>query len=277
MQSNSPGAFFLSLTLHGLLIALIIFFTYVVKEQIVDTPKILELVAGPGDNYAATEAPAPSPTTDAIMFELPDQPIPEIIPTPAPVEPEPVIEPVIKKAPSKEVPKIVLQPLPKPIEKAPAKVEPPKPKPAMSIEEFRKKNPQQKSPSQNPPKAKSISVRTIDSNSFANVASKSTAGAGGKAMTRDEGRLLDSYIALLLQRLRAAHEKPPGLSDLLQVRVRFNIAANGTLSSVTIVTSSGSADFDQSVLRAFAKVRSIGPTPNGKSDVWTVAFRVREE
>ncbi len=99
----------------------------------------------------------------------------------------------------------------------------------------------------------------------------------GPASENDGSRQLDSYISQLIQRLRAAHEKPPGLSDLLEARVQFRIAADGTISGVKIVGSSGSSEYDQSVLEAFARVRSIGKTPNGKSDTWIVTFKMREE
>ena len=59
--------------------------------------------------------------------------------------------------------------------------------------------------------------------------------------------------------------------------MEFRIAADGTLSSAKIVDSSGSPEFDRSVLEAVARVRSIGPTPNGKSDVWVVTFKMKEE
>lgn len=276
MQANSPGAVFLSVTFHGLLIALILFSAYLLKQQVPETPKIFELVEGEGNNYAATEAPPPS-APDKIKFDLPEAPTPVIKPAPV-IEPEPQISkpaPVITPdpAPVMAPPKNVIpeaKPKPKP--------KPPEPKPRqMTKAEFDKLHANQRKPASKPAKPRTIKVRSIDANSFASVSSKTLTGAGGKALTREEGRLLDGYIALLLQRLRSAHQKPPGLSDLLKAEVRFNIAADGVLSSVKIVRSSGSAEFDQSVLRAFAKVRTIGAPPNRKSDVWTVTFRMREE
>lgn len=281
MQAKSPSAFLLSFTLHTIVVALLLIFTYVIHRQVKESPKVFELVAGEGDNYAATEAPPPS-APDTIKFDLPDQPAPVLRPDPpviepAPIEPSPV-EPVITPAPEPAPPKkVVPKPEPKPKPKSvPKKVTPP-PKP-MTKAEFDKLHANQRNPaSKAPAKPHSIKVKSIDANSFANVSSKTVTGAGGKALSREEGNLLDGYIALLLQRLRAAHEKPSGLSDLLQTKVRFNIGSNGVLSDVRVVTSSGSAEFDQSVLNAFRKVRTIGPPPNGKSDVWTVTFKMRED
>lgn len=274
MQSNTPGAFFLSLTLHGVILALILLFTYVLHKQVQETPKIFELVAGEGDNYAATVAPAAS-ADDMVKFNMPNVRTPVTPPSPVQPVPEPIRE-VITPAPEpvKPAPKIVeTKPKPKPTPKPQPKVEQPK---MMTKAEFDKLHANQKNPTAvSQPRA--VKIKTINVKGIVGGSVNATTGAGGKAMTREESSLLDAYIALLLQRLRAAHDKPDGLSDLLQAKVRFNIAANGTLSGVRIVTSSGSREFDQSVLDAFAKVRSIGPTPNGKSDVWEVTFKMRED
>ena len=55
------------------------------------------------------------------------------------------------------------------------------------------------------------------------------------------------------------------------------MAADGTLSGARIKRSSGSDEFDQAVLEAIARVRSIGPRPDGKSEVVKLDFRMREE
>lgn len=278
MQANSPSAFLLSATLHGLVVALIFLVTYLLHQQVKESPKIFELVAGAGNNYAATEAPPA--IADPINFDLPETPAPVIRPDPVPeIIPEIVPEKVVTPDPVPVLspPKTVIpKPKPKPTPKAPSqKVEPPPKK--MSLAEFQKLHGKAKNASVKPPAApRPIKTRKIDANSFANVSSKTMTGAGGKALSREEGNLLESYQALLLQRLSAAHQKPSGLSDLLTAEVRFSIAADGGLSSVKIVRSSGSVEFDESVLRAFKKVRTIGRTPTGKSYVWTVTFRMRD-
>lgn len=279
MEANRSGAFFLSLTLHAAVVALIFLSTYVLHQQIKETPVIFELVAGEGDNYAATEAPAAT-SNDPVQFNMPKitpQPRPE--PTPVQLAPEP--EPVIQTAPEPPKPKqtkVETKPSPKPTPPKPEpetepKVEQPK---KMTKAEFDKLHGNQKNPT-TVSQPKVPTPRKIDIAGIVGGSVNTQTGAGGKALTRAESDALDAYIALLLQRLRAAHVKPAGLSDLLSAKVRFNIAANGTLSNVRIITSSGSREFDQSVLEAFAKVRSIGSTPNGKADVWEVTFKMRED
>lgn len=278
----------LSLTLHGALIAVVLFFTYAVHTQVKETPKIFELVAGEGDNYMATEAPALG-VAGGIKLNVP------IPPTPAPVKPAslpPVPEPVIERAPVKPAPK-------------PAEVKPPnytkdvlriaKKRENRLVEADRKKreaeakriskaefdklnkNKPAPKPGKSSPKVAKIDAEGIAKGVVGGSRTNKAEGSGGKALIRAEQSALESYIALLIQRLRAAHEKPPGLSDLLEAKVEFRIAADGTLSSAKIVDSSGSPEFDRSVLEAVARVRSIGPTPNGKSDVWVVTFRMKEE
>jgi len=294
MQETRPKAFFLSLGLHAALGAAIVFFSYYVRTHIKPPlPHLFELVAGPGENYAALEAPLGDDSAlaeTAIRFDLP--PLPETPPQPvresepeppmletAPIEPPPAVSPIelAPEPPKPEPPKPT--PPPRRNDNAAPKPPPPKPEPKpMSKAEFdrlhgNKPNPTAVKPAANrpPPRVRQISTRGIVGGS-----PSVSEGAGGTALSRAESDLLEAYIALLRQRLRAAHVKPAGLSDLLQTKVRFAIAADGTLSNLRIVTSSGSREFDESVLAAFRKVRSIGPTPNSKADTWELTFKLRD-
>ena len=88
---RSANAYFFSVLLHGLAVALIFFLGYVVSETAPSAPKVFELVAGAGDNYAATEAPAlGSPTGLKLALPAPTPPAeaaPPAAMTPAPAEP----------------------------------------------------------------------------------------------------------------------------------------------------------------------------------------------
>jgi colicin import membrane protein len=103
-----------------------------------------------------------------------------------------------------------------------------------------------------------------------------TGGAGGTALSREEQDLFDTYFALLEQRLREAHEKPPGLSDLLVAQAEFYLGADGSISKASIVKSSGNAEFDQSVLSAIRNVHTIGPRPDGRGSMQRVRFRMKD-
>ncbi|HEY9154598.1 MAG TPA: TonB family protein, partial [Opitutaceae bacterium] len=103
-------------------------------------------------------------------------------------------------------------------------------------------------------------------------------GAGGTALTREQADELDAYFSMLLSRLKDAHQRPEGLSDLLTAKVEFYIDHDGTISGVSVIRSSGSPEFDQSVLSAFRKVGSIGPRPdNGGRLRREVTFKMRDD
>ncbi|MBC8041046.1 MAG: TonB C-terminal domain-containing protein, partial [Opitutaceae bacterium] len=78
-------------------------------------------------------------------------------------------------------------------------------------------------------------------------------------------------------KLRDAHEKPAGLDDGLVVRVEFVLRVDGTLGDVRVLSSSGDAAFDASVVAAFRRVRGLGVPPAGKVGVNEVTFRTRAE
>jgi colicin import membrane protein len=303
MQANSPSALFLSATLHGVLVALILLFTYAWEDKAKEPPKIFELVAGEGDNYMATAAPALGveggikvPLTEAPApkpaISEPVQSVPEPVVEAAPVTPAP--KAAAAKPPDEYVPRDISKDI-KRIEKKradrliakdraareaaekKAKLEESKQK-KMTKEEFDRQN---KSGAASKT-GTSLKVARIDNEGIAkgviggSTANK-TGGAGGKALTRDEGDALDLYFSLLKRRLKDALDKPPGLSDTLVAIVEVRIAGNGLLSGATISRSSGSDEFDQAALAAIARVRSIGPRPDGKSEVLHIPFRMREE
>ena len=63
----------------------------------------------------------------------------------------------------------------------------------------------------------------------------------------------------------------------MTARLEFYVAADGSLSGVRIVRSSGNPGFDQSVLEAFHKTASIGPRPDGKGETVSMEFDLRED
>lgn len=315
MNDRTWNGFMLSAALHAA-VALALFLGYLVSEQAAKrVPKVLELVAGEGDNYMATEAPAlgvpgglkvpipdipaekPAPPEPSPVQAAPPEPIPEPVVQKAPpvVEKKPVVEkaPVNAKAPSKEelnpnfakdVKRIQdkrfnrLETKRKAEEARKAKEEELKKK-RMTKEEFDRQNRAEAAAKKN---GGSVKVSKIDAEGIAKgVVGGSTAnkigGAGGKALTRDEGDALDLYFSLLKQKLKEALDKPPGLSDSLVATAEVRIGADGSLSGARIKRSSGSSEFDEAVLQAIARVRSIGAKPDGKSEVLNIPFRMREE
>jgi colicin import membrane protein len=255
MRPNSPSAVFVSLILHGFAAAIIFVTTMFVARQDRVAPVIFELVAGPPTAPDELVAPAKGNTTAQVT------PKPQVQEARAKPEPE-----VVEKAPVKPDPSIAREL---------------KQSERVSYQEYLKKHPTPKQSTTTPPRP-TAKVPRIDVTGIAGgVAGGSTAntrgGGGGNALTREEHSQLDTYISLLIQELKRAHEPPPGVNDLFEAKVTFDITAGGAIMDPRISKSSGDKAFDESVLEAFRRVRSIGPTPNRKPDTWTVTFRMREE
>ena len=86
-----------------------------------------------------------------------------------------------------------------------------------------------------------------------------------------------NYWGMLQEKLRDAHEKPDGLDDGLVVRVEFVLRPDGTLGDVRVISSSGNAVFDASVVAAFRRVRGLGVPPASKVGLNQVTFRTHAE
>lgn len=281
MRANSPSAFFTSLTLHSVVAGLIIFFTYYSVWQQGPPPVIFELVAGPPTAPDELVAPALGNSLTPVKLDVPKVELPA-------EKPEPKVEEVVPTVKTVETPPAsdVVPPPPKPKPKAkPEKtlLQELKTRQKMSYNDYLKKHPRPKPQ----PQAATTNPRTgkgprIDAEGIAQgVKGGSTAnkrgGGGGKALTREEQNELNTYISFLINALKEAHTPPPGVNENLAAQVTFDITAGGHIVNPRISKSSGDKDFDESVIDAFRRVRSIGPTPTGKSDTWTVTFRMRDE
>jgi len=276
MRATSPSSLLLSLTLHSLFVAALVLATYFVAQQAKQQPVIFELVAGPPTAPDELVAPALGNTSKAVKLEIPKVELVQSMP-----DPEPVVQPRVEE---KAVP-------PPPAEK-PKPKETTKPKPDTSIAKEMKQSQRmsyndylKKHPTPKPAPAtirKATKVPHIDAQGIAQgIRGGSTAntrgGGGGNALVREQQSQMDTYISLLIQELKKAHEPPPGVSDRLETKITFDITASGAIMNPRISKSSGDKAFDESVLSAFLRVRSIGPTPNRRSDTWTVTFKMRDE
>jgi colicin import membrane protein len=288
-NGQSPAAYVWSVLLHGGLVALILLLTYTFNAPAPE-PKTFELVAGDGTNYAATEAPAQGSPT-GIKLDLPAMPAP-----PAPEPPAPAAAPPVAEAVPVPAPAPAPTPTPakaKPTDKVPdfartvkrtasrvaSRIEA-KDKKArdaaekrrlMTEAEFRKQH-----PSGNKGARESMGIAGgVVGGSVANK----TGGAGGKALTREQTDLLDAYFAELLQELKRNFEnaKPTDISSDLSVKVGFYVAANGAISNVRILRSSGNAELDQAALDVVHHTASIGVRPDKRGDDNQTEFSMRDE
>jgi TonB family protein len=273
MRPNSPSAIVTSLILHGFVAAVIFVTTIYLARSTKMEPVIFELVAGPPTAPDELVAPALGNTTAPVKLTVPQAEQPPAKPEPVVQETVAVPEPAVKTPPAKTTPvkpKSDLS-LAKDLKKS-ARV---------SYQEYLKKHPTPKQSVVSTVR-RAANAPKVDYQGIANgVRGGSTAntrgGGGGKAMTREEADQLSTYISLLIQELKKAHEPPSGVSDQLETKVTFDITASGAILNPKISKSSGNREFDESVLDAFRRMRSIGPTPNRRPDTWTVTFKMRDE
>jgi TonB family protein len=305
MTARSPSAYLSSATLHAVVVVLLLAAAWVAQQQTRPPVKIFDLVAGEGDNWAATEAPALG-TPEGVKLKVPAtaEPVPRIA-EPMPAPPEPIapaplqesstVPPSAAKTTDGKVPDLV-----RTVKRTAAKVEQKmaqkqRMEEAIAADKARKEAAAAKKimtkeqydrlygKNGNPAgKAGATKIARVDAEGIAGgVVGGSTAnkvgGAGGKALSREEASLMDSYFSFLKQKLEQAHEPPVGVSDKLSVRVEFMLAVDGSISQVHVVRSSGNRDFDQSVLEAFKRVRSIGTRPDGRSEPITLEFNTRDD
>jgi colicin import membrane protein len=280
MTSRYPGAFGLSALLHCGVIALVLFFSYAATSAVKDEPKILELVAGSGDNYAATEAPALGSPGGVKVRVTP------VARAPAPPRPKAETSP-IQDAPE-----------PVPTAAKPARTATPKPpKPVDLVADLKKAETRRErhmearyekqreaelkreaaAAKADANKVSHIDAEGIREGVLGGSTANKTGGAGGNALTREEGSELEAYFQMLTNRVRENAVPIEGVSDTLEARVEFMLAANGSISHVRILKSSGNAEFDNSALEAVAQTQSIGPRPDGKSDTRTMLYKLHNE
>jgi colicin import membrane protein len=301
---RSPGAFILSATFHAIVIGAACLFT-LDSCQDKATPHVLELVAGEGDNYGATEAPKLG-TPGGVKVDIPTPPEPKL---PEPKAPEPKVEPTPPPPePKSEPPPVVTPaPTPKPTPKPPPKT-PPKKDPdaipnfskqitrrviradSQAKREIKKereaeakrlaKEEYDRRQREKLASAKGSRVQHIDTEGIVNGVvggseNNKVGGAGGKALQRDEASVMDAYDSLLQQRVKAAIDKPPGVSDNLTVTISFTISASGRISNVRVETSSGSQLWDDAVVAAFHRV-TMPPHPLHHSEDLELSFRTND-
>jgi colicin import membrane protein len=144
--------------------------------------------------------------------------------------------------------------------------------PRTTIAEHRRRNPAMAAAAAVPEGRGPASPRiNVDEVLAAPGSGPSQPSAGSTAMQTAD------YWRAFLETLRAAHQKPPGLNDGLQVRVEFLLRADGTLGDVRIVSSSGNAEFDESVIAIFRRVRGLGPPPSHTAGLNQLTFQTREQ
>lgn len=269
MRASSPGAIALSATFHAAVVGALVAFSLWVKKANEITPQIFDIVDMDGieigDHFEMPGAPSANP---GVKFARPKT---KRVKIPSAAE--------IAAAQAKAEREAAKQ-AEKPGKNAPDKTSPRNK--TTSYAEFQKKNSKQLAANQKTRSggAKGSSAPGIDEKGLVDDLMKAAAGPRGDGGGTNGSKVmipaLSAYFDRLISALRAAHEMPDSVDSLLVAKVSFYLSADGSISNVKIVTTSGNPDFDASVVDAFRKVRSVGAVPGGKSGTYVVPFRMAE-
>jgi protein TonB len=257
MRISKNQAFWTSVILH--LVVLLGFFlsTIVQAFKPKEKPHVFEMVDPPSEvSQAQNSTPAPSQPEEILEVELP--PVPQVeIPKPQPVAPTPT-----------------------PVTPTPTPTPKPTPKPAPELVDFRdfsKDHPKEDpKPRQTVTPRPNITVKQIDVPKLV-IPRNPTPSQSNQQLSSQQLSALADYSSRLRSRIDAAWTKPAQLAGIqLVAEVVFNVSASGQISNARLRPGSGNAAFDQSVLAAFRKASSAGPTPTGQAHEFSLTFRMRD-
>jgi TonB family protein len=246
MRWNTP-AFRVAVAIH-LIAVLLAWLVPLIADWRAEPPQhVFELVAVAPDT---AEPPTQQPVVDtAAVSRLPELPPLRSVPPPQP-RPQPVPQPAPQPAPTQQ------------------------PAPRLSIDEFRRTQPQRTTPNSRPPTPanRPVTVPQIDTNvgqrlqtNLSALRMTTSAPASG-AVAPD---LLQAWLGQLSARLQAAFQ-PVGSG--LWAEAAFTVGGDGTVRDARIVRGSGDPAFDGAVLATFGKVTSSGPPPGGGPLSFTLRF-----
>lgn len=254
MKLPKDQPFWTSVILH--LVVLIALFLATIIETLrpKEKPHVFEMVNAASAEQSV-EPPAETPPT-------PDNPMPDLPPVPDLADiPEPVV------SPPKANP-------------APPKPTPAKPKPKMItrdqfIQQYGAPEPRQQTST--PPSRPTVTAPRIEVPKLVVPANPSPSADSPRPLTQQQMSALGKYSAQLRARIDAAWAKPTSLGGArVEATVIFDVSASGRVTNARLKPGSGNASFDQSVLAAFRKVVSAGPTPTGQAHSFTMTFRMTD-
>lgn len=255
MKWPKDQPFWTSVILHVMVLVGLFLATIIETLKPREKPHVFEMLDPPAKEQAAA-TPAEAPPTPEEM------PMPELDPVPALAEvPEPVERPP--------------EPAPPEPSAAPAK---PKPK-MMTQEEFIRQfgSPKPREQRRQPSPRPSVTAPRIEVPKLVVPSTSQTSPSSPPSLTQQQMSALGTYSAQLRSRIDAAWAKPASLAGVeVAATVIFDVSASGRVTNARLRSSSGNSAFDQSVLSAFRKVVSAGPTPTGEDHSFTMTFRMTD-
>lgn len=242
MTDSFNKTFKASLATHLLFIVLLLGLPVINRCTKPEKPKeiitFVELVEPGPAMQAAPPAPQPEPEPEP---PKPKPPEPEPEPEPPPPEPEPIKEPD-----------------PKPVKQ---EVKKPKEIKVNTNRVVRKDQP--KPVEQTKPKLTEKQLREMLSSDL--PTSSSTAPIGPR--TSGPSSQLGAYYGSIYRILFAAWNRPPGISGLTTT-VSIRIAKNGAIMQRNLVSRSGNAEMDESVMQALRAVSSLPRLPDTVNEAY---------
>lgn len=244
MSATTSRSLIFSILLHGGVIAVALLLLLPVSREQMVVPRPFEIFTNPAPSVLPA---ASNSATPGAVVKFPAVKVP-VVRTAVPV-PDETLEAPPTRAPASSVPSH-----------------------RMTAAEFQRQHAGSSRPANAGPRVTQQHARI----NMGDVLATDSASVSSATSTAADDNLAGAYQARLLEKLRAAHQKPAGLDAELQVRVEFLLRADGTLGNVRILRSSGSDAFDASVLAAFARLRNLGVPPAGVTGINSVTFRTSD-
>lgn len=274
MSEPIKRSIFTSLVVHLGLVAGFFLVTWLLGITRRPADTVFELVAGAGDNWSATKAPALG--SEAGREEPVIKPAPQSPPQKTSSSFAQDFERIQEKRYQRKMAQYERQ---KKAEEAKARKEEQR---KAAEEAFKKPTKTPEKTSEKTPQKQGKPVPRIDAKGIASGVTGGSAdnklgGANGKALSAVQADLMERYFAFLKKRIKDAHIPPPGAVGGMVTMVEFHCAASGVISNIRVVRSSGSAEFDTSVVEAIRRVKSVGARPDGVSEVISLQFDADED
>ncbi len=303
MFSENKLGFFLSFLLHALSIVLSLVYLNssgikIDLDQPIYQVDLVSLLPTGGPAGPVGQAPAPAPDQLAKPEPKPAEAKEEAVPLPPQPKPEP---------PKPEPPK------PEPPKPEPPKPEPPKPEPpkkpdvkaisddksAKTAKPEAKKEEAVKPPGPTPQEllANALAAAKKDAQSHQQKESQNfektlsslrksvgatpggeiPGGPGGAGGGQGASGLLQVYGEMVKQAIKRNWRYPViGSTQNFQASVEIKMDETGKITSVRLVTPSGRADFDSSVLKAITETQQIPPPPAKQVGAVQINFNLQE-
>lgn len=254
MKLPKDQPFWTSVILHIVVLVALFLATIIETLRPKEKPHVFEMVSPPSEQTSNAAAATPSPPMpDIPMPELP--PVPELAAVPKPVQPP--------------------KPAPSPPKPTPSQVKP-KPK-IMTMDDFIKQHgtPEPRQQTRPTTPRPNVSVPTIDVPTL--VVPTTPTATGPRPLTQQQLSALGAYSAKLRASIDRAWAKPDGMASVrVAATVVFDVSASGRITNARLKPGSGNSAFDQSVLAAFRRAVSAGPTPTGQGHSFTMTFRMQD-